>query len=107
MARIFVMPRVVDQPQFGGRGAREPKPVQAHKLLTGRKPHRRLVILGGPGTGKTTLLEGLCLALAQAAAEGANQGIAQGARPRFPGRAASRGCSPSSIVSGIWRAISK
>ena len=67
MARIFVMPRVLEKREFGARGAREPKPVEAYKLLTAKKPPRRVVILGGPGTGKTTLLESLCLAFAQGA----------------------------------------
>ena len=65
MARVFVVPRVVELPGFGERSTREPKPQEAHKLLAGGKAPRRLVILGGPGTGKTTLLESFCLALAQ------------------------------------------
>ena len=62
MSRIFVMPRVVERAESG---AREEKPAAAYKLLAGRDAPRRLVILGGPGSGKTTLVESFCLALAQ------------------------------------------
>ncbi|NWF83177.1 MAG: SUMF1/EgtB/PvdO family nonheme iron enzyme [Bryobacteraceae bacterium] len=64
MSRVFVMPRLVEQQ---GSNEREAKPGAAHKLLTGRNAPQRSVILGGPGTGKTTLLESFCLALAQGA----------------------------------------
>jgi hypothetical protein len=64
MSRVFVTPRVVEQT---GSGAHEPQPAPAHLLLAGGEAPRRSVILGGPGSGKTTVLESFCLAFAQAA----------------------------------------
>ncbi len=57
LEKAFVMPRVVEL-------AKDAKPVEAHRLLTGRKPPRKIVILGKPGAGKTTLLSCLTLELA-------------------------------------------
>jgi hypothetical protein len=65
MARVFVTPRVVDPVRFVDKhGTKEPKPLAANRLVTAKKASRRLVILGGPGTGKTTLLEAIALAFA-------------------------------------------
>ncbi|MEZ5400669.1 MAG: SUMF1/EgtB/PvdO family nonheme iron enzyme [Bryobacteraceae bacterium] len=60
MEQVFVMPRV--QPQD-----RQEQDFPAHKLLLGRKPPRRIMLLGKPGGGKSTLLECLTLALASRA----------------------------------------
>jgi len=67
MARIFVLPRVVEQARSGDEhgGPRNAEPVPATGLLAGAQAPRLSVILGGPGTGKSTLLESFCLALAQ------------------------------------------
>jgi hypothetical protein len=64
MSRVFVMPRVVERCE---PGARQAKPAAAYELLAGGDAPRRAVILGGPGSGKTALLERFCLALAQGA----------------------------------------
>src|SRR5258708_3574999 len=65
MARVFVTPRMAAQ----GETAREPwqkerQTWSADHLVTAEGASHRLVILGGPGTGKTTLLEGMALASA-------------------------------------------
>ncbi|MCP5114562.1 MAG: hypothetical protein GY953_27355, partial [bacterium] len=59
--RVFVMPRVARKPAFERREEKDPAPVAASELLRGPN---RAVILGDPGSGKTTLCRRLALALA-------------------------------------------
>ncbi|MCP5116889.1 MAG: NACHT domain-containing protein, partial [bacterium] len=60
--RVFVMPRVARKPAPERGEAKEPEPVAASELLRGPN---RAVILGDPGSGKTTLCRCLVLALAE------------------------------------------
>jgi hypothetical protein len=59
MARVFVMPRVE------ARQREKAEAVAVSEMLTAKDAPRRLMILGRPGRGKTTLLEALALAFVQ------------------------------------------
>ena len=69
MERVFVMPRVLhrSKPRLEAHLEKDPEPTPAHCLLHGRDAVRRAVILGPPGSGKTTLCQCLALALADRA----------------------------------------
>lgn len=64
MTKVFVMPKVIRQQDFGSRSTATSTPFPALDLLT-RVRSRRAVILGAPGLGKTTLLESFALVLAE------------------------------------------
>jgi predicted NACHT family NTPase len=78
MARVFVKPRLVEAGLE--RETKKPKPFATDRLVTAKKAPRRVVILGGPGTGKTTLLEAIALAFAG----GSDLGWAKGVPKLLP-----------------------